>query len=240
MPSLWRCASAVTVGQTSATQVAAKGLRPARRLAPTPNPRSGFSGGTPLAANLFAECLRFSSLSDSNAHAARRAFHHALGASNINRVQVFHLKFGNLAQLRAAERAYFRPVWRCRTFLNAQRLLQQISDRRGARDKSEAAIFIDRQFDGHHLPHLIGRALVVLFAEGHNVDAILADCWANGRRGRGLARLNLEPHDGSNAFCHTSLSIIRQMKASALDDARWPMPRPCRSGNRGYTPPFTI
>src|SRR5579885_837427 len=179
MPSLWRCASAVTVGQTSATQVAAKGLRPARRLAPTPNPRSGFSGGTPLAAHSFAECLRVLSLCDSNAHAAGGARDHVLSAFNIDGVEVFHFEFGNLAQLRAAERAYFRPVWHGRAFLNAQRLLQEISDGRGARDKGKAAIFKDGQFDGDHLPHLIGRALVVLFAEGHNIDAILADRRAN-------------------------------------------------------------
>src|SRR5207253_3114538 len=49
---------------------------------------------------------------------------------------------------------------------------------------------------------LRGRLLVVFLAEGHDVDGVLTQGRADGRRRRGLARVQLDSDDGSDFLCH--------------------------------------
>ena len=85
--------------------------------------------------------------------------------------------------------------------LNAGGPAQQVGRRRSAGDEGEGTVLVHGEVHGNDGAGLAAGALVVFLDEGHDVDAVLTQGRADGRRGRGLARFQLQLDD-----CHYFLS----------------------------------
>src|SRR5271154_579691 len=118
------------------------------------------------------------------AHAAGAAGDRAHGRFQIRRRQVGGLGLGYFLDLLAGDLAHLGGIGRAAPLFNADRLANQHRGGRRLHDEGERAIGIygDDHRDRQALLKFLGQR-VELLAELHDVHALLAQCWANGRRG---------------------------------------------------------
>src|SRR5271165_533830 len=123
-------------------------------------------------------------LADFDAHRARGAGHDLRGRVDVVGVEIRHLRLGDLAHFVHRDLADFLAVGLARTFLHAGRLLDELRCRRRLEHERERAVLEHRDDGRNDVAFVLLRALVVRFAELHDVDAVLAERRADGRRGR--------------------------------------------------------
>src|SRR5450756_82382 len=155
-------------------------------------------------------------LRNGDAHAPGSALNHLDGALQVNRVQVLHLLLGNLADLVPGEITNLGPAWRGGALFRGKRLFDQVHCRRGLNDKGEGPVLKNGNLRRDNHPRLGSGALVVLFAEGHYVHAVLAQGWTDRRRRRCLAGNDLQLHNGLDFLRHQDLLY----KPSAISEQR--------------------
>src|ERR1700741_3259314 len=108
-------------------------------------------------------------------------------------VQILHLLFGDLAQLRRRHLAHETPTGRLCALLDARRLQQEVAGRRRLGHKSERAIGEAGDDYRNRHPRLQAlRRRVELLAKCHDVQAALTQRWTHRGRWIGLARRNLQ------------------------------------------------
>src|SRR5262249_40439764 len=108
-------------------------------------------------------------LPDGDTHRARGALDDALRRLDADGVEILHLQLGDLAKLSLTDLANLRLVWRAGALLDACSLLQEVCGGRRLDDEGKRAVFVDGDDGRHDAAHHSGRALVVLFAEAHDV-----------------------------------------------------------------------
>src|SRR5579884_1354318 len=146
------------------------------------------------------------SVHHTQAHASGRAFNNSFRGLDRIGVEVGHLGFGDLADLRFRDRSGGRPAGRTRPRGDAGSLLEQITRRRGLGDEGERPVVEDSDLDRNNSPGLRRRALVVLLAEPHDVDAMLSQSGPHGRSRIGFARFYLEFDDSFDLARHATAS----------------------------------
>src|SRR6201996_1284815 len=131
---------------------------------------------------------------DLDPHRPRRALDALDRCIHRCRVQIGHLLGGDLAHLLLGHGADLGLVRCARTLGGAGSLLQEHRGRRGLGDEGEGAVHVDRDHDrdGESGHLLVLRAGVELLAELHDVDLRLTERRAHWRRGRRLARFDLQ------------------------------------------------
>jgi hypothetical protein len=107
-------------------------------------------------------------------------------------VEVRKLLLGDRAYLLGGDRAHLRAVRLARALLDPDRLADQHRGRRRLGDERERAILEDGDLDRDRRAHVARRLRVERLDELHDVDAVLAQGRAHGRRGRGLPAGRLE------------------------------------------------
>ena len=120
------------------------------------------------------------SVIDRNAHASCCAFNDFFGFSDVPGVEVGHLRFCNLTDLRARDRGHLSALGEA--LFSSPAAFLSSSRRRRLQDERERAVLVDGDLDRDDVACLRGRP-VVLLAERHDVHAVLAQCRANRRRG---------------------------------------------------------
>src|SRR4029077_684180 len=125
-----------------------------------------------------------SSLRDLHAHRARGAGDDLRGGVDVVRVEIGELLFGDLAQLRLGDRADLHAVGLARALADAQRLANEHGGGRGLGDERERTVLVDGYDDGNDGPGVALRLRVEGLAELHDVDPVLTQRRADGRRGR--------------------------------------------------------
>src|SRR3954468_14002157 len=121
---------------------------------------------------------------------------------DVVRVEVGELALGDLADLRLGDPRHLLAVRLARALLDAGGLLDQDRGRRRLRDERERAVLVDRDHDGDRGAGLILGLRVERLAELHDVDAVLAQGRADGRRRRRLAAGGLELDRGEDLLRH--------------------------------------
>src|SRR3989338_1968809 len=127
---------------------------------------------------------------DVHAHAARGALHHLHGLLHVFSVEVHELDLGDFLYLLKGELAHFVLFRNARTLGKAGGFLYESGHRGHLGDEGESPVFVHREDDGyrHALLQLAG-LFIELFAEVHDVDAVLTERGTYGGRGvRGAGR----------------------------------------------------
>ena len=140
------------------------------------------------------------------------------------------------AQLLACDRTGRAAVGRARALLHAGRFAQQVGRRRRLEHERERAIREDRDLDRDDAAGLRRGPLVVLFHEPHNIDAVAAKRWADGRRWGRFAGRQLELNDSSNFLCHDLLLISLVDSRSQAYSAAQTFPIMGRGGTLPHAP----
>src|SRR3954449_13179444 len=123
---------------------------------------------------------------------------------DVVRVEVGKLALGDLAHLRLRDLRDLVAVRLARALLDAGGLLDEHRGRRRLGDERERAVLVDRDHDGDRGAGLILGLRVERLAELHDVDAVLAQGRADGRRRRRLAAGGLELDRGEDLLRHGS------------------------------------
>src|SRR3954469_703807 len=150
------------------------------------------------------------SVPDGDPHAARSAGDDLLGGVDVIGVEVRHLALGDLANLRPADRGNLRRVRLARALLDAGRLEDQSRGRRSLGDEGERAVLVDGDLDRYDVAALLLRCGVVLLAELHDVDAVLAERGPDRRRRRRGTGLDLQLDESGDLLLrrHVSDSLV--------------------------------
>src|SRR4051794_38536037 len=115
------------------------------------------------------------SVGDGDSHRPRGAGDDLRGRVDVVGVEVLHLALGDLADLGLADRRDLGLVRLARALLDSCGLEDQPGRRRGLGDEREGTVLVDGDLDGDDVATLrLGRG-VVLLAELHDVDAVLAE-----------------------------------------------------------------
>src|SRR5918996_497309 len=152
---------------------------------------------------------------DVHSHRARRPRDHLHRLVDVARVQVRHLRLGDGAELCLREPAHLLPIRLARALLDPERLLDENRGGRRLRDEREGAILEDRDLDRGDAAVLLRRLRVEGLAELHDVDPVLAERGADGRRRVGLTARDLEL-DQCEDFLGHWLACSRARQASPL------------------------
>src|SRR5712691_2680375 len=145
---------------------------------------------------------------DIESHRARRADHPPAGRVEVVGIEVDHLLFGDLSNLRHRDAADRVALARgLRALLDPGRLFEDVGSRRGLGNEGEAAIAIggDHQRDRHAGLEVLGLRVERL-AEFHDVEAALTERRADRRRRVGLAGRHLQLDHSDDFFCHPLFS----------------------------------
>src|SRR5207344_1055043 len=94
---------------------------------------------------------------------------------DVPRVEIRHLRLGDLPHLVARQTADLLAVRLPRALLEPQRLLDQDRGRRRLRDEVEGTVLVDRDLHGRDAAVLLRGLRVERLAELHDVDAVLAE-----------------------------------------------------------------
>src|SRR5690606_36374810 len=143
------------------------------------------------------------------AHRASGTFHHAHGGFHVVRVQVLHLRFGNLTDLIARDRACGHLARSLRAGFQVGVLLQEVRHRRRVHDEGERLVLVVGNHDRSRLTllNILGRGVERL-AELHDVDATLTKRRTNRGRRRSRTRWNLKLELACNLFSHFSSAFV--------------------------------
>ena len=125
-----------------------------------------------------------------------------IAAVEILAVQVGHLLLGDVLDLLRRHRADLVAVRLGRSLGQVRDLLQQHRRRRRLGDEGVAAVGEDRDDDRDDQAFVLRRPRVEVLAEVHDVDAVRTERGPDRRRGRRLARGNLQLHHRLNFFRH--------------------------------------
>ena len=118
-------------------------------------------------------------------------------ASIVVRVEVGHLRLGDLPELRRGQRADLGLVRLRAALVDADGLLDQLRRRRRLGDERERPVLEDRDLDRDDVASLgLGRG-VVLPHEVHDVDAVRTERGTDRRRRGGRASGQLHLDDGA-------------------------------------------
>src|SRR3954453_13290195 len=131
------------------------------------------------------------------------------GLVDVVRVEVLQLALGDLAHLRLGDLRHLVAVRLARSLLDAPRLLDEHRRRRRLRDERERAVLVDGDHDRDRRPGLVLRLGVERLAELHDVDAVLAEGRADGRRRGRLAAGRLQLDLGEDLLRHVFLRMVR-------------------------------
>src|SRR3954452_3970475 len=131
------------------------------------------------------------------------------GLVDVVRVEVLQLALGDLAHLRLGDPRDLVAVRLAGSLLDAGRLLDEHRRRRRLRDERERAVLVDRDHDRDRRPGLVLRLGVERLAELHDVDAVLAEGRADGRRRGRLAAGRLQLDLGEDLLRHVFLRMVR-------------------------------
>jgi hypothetical protein len=131
--------------------------------------------------------------------AAGAAFDHALRRLDVRGVEVAHLRRRDFTQLLLADAADLLALLGPAALVDAGGLAQHVGGRRRLEYEGDLE---DGDLRRDDLPGLRGGLLVVLLAELHDVDRVLTEGGTHRRRGRCLARLQLDAHNGSDFLGH--------------------------------------
>src|SRR3954466_6969220 len=140
------------------------------------------------------------------------------GLVDVVRVEVLELALGDLAHLRLADLRHLVAVRLARALLDAGRLLDEHRRRRRLRDERERAVLVDGDHDRDRGAGLVLRLGVERLAELHDVDAVLAQGRADGRRRGRLAAGRLQLDLGEDLLRHVFLRMVRGGLRSDLLD----------------------
>src|SRR5579875_2448458 len=138
------------------------------------------------------------SVGDRHAHRASRASDDLLGCFDVVRVEVRQLGLRDLPQLLAGKGGDLCAVRRSGAFLNSRRLLDQLGGWRRLGDEGERPVLVDSDLNRYDVAALRLGGRVVLLAELHDVDAVLAERWTDRRRRRRLSGVDLQLDDRSD------------------------------------------
>src|SRR5579862_5106128 len=120
---------------------------------------------------------------DFQTHVACRTHHRPHRRLHARRIQVRHLRLGDLFHLLAAHLSDFIAVRLRRSLHDARRALQQHRRRRSLQNKSERPVAVNRhQHRKNHAVRFLRGLGVELLAEIHDVHAVRAQRRAHGRR----------------------------------------------------------
>ena len=144
----------------------------------------------------------FNSKFDFDAHLTAGASDDLHRGFFVTGVEVRHLGLGNFEKLLFGELADFRLVGLFAAAGDFERLFDHRGRWRLLRDEGEALVFIDGDDDREDVTRLLRRASVELFAERHDVDALLSECRTDGRCGVCLSSGDLEFDGSYDFFCH--------------------------------------
>src|SRR5581483_4221393 len=88
--------------------------------------------------------------------------------------------------------------------------LQQNRRRRCLRNKGETTVVVNRYHhrDNQAVQFFRAGARIELFAELHDIDLRLSECWAYRRRRRSLARSDLQLNLSDYLLCHETSSEL--------------------------------
>src|SRR5207249_10206782 len=155
---------------------------------------------------------------DLDSHAARRPLDHLHCALDRRRVEVRQLGLRDLLHLGPRDLPDFLLVRLARALLDPGLAADEIGGRRALRHERVRAVLEDGHDRGHDRAGERGGALVVLLDELAHVDAVRTQRRADGRRGGGLARLDLHLHDRLDLLRHyfTSFSICRKSSSTGV------------------------
>src|SRR3954451_25369828 len=131
---------------------------------------------------------------------------------DVVRVEVGELALGDLAHLGHRDPRDLLAVRLPGALLDAGGLLDEHRGRRRLRDERERAVPVDRDHDGDRGAGLILGLRVERLAELHDVDAVLAQGRADGRRGWRLAAGGLELDRGEDLLRHGFLRWYALMR----------------------------
>src|SRR5919201_3040498 len=120
---------------------------------------------------------------DLDAHAAGGALDHLHRAFDARRIEVVHLRLGDLLHRRATDLADLLFVRLARALLDARLFADEVRGGRRLRDEGVRAILEDRHHRGHDGAGERRGALVVLLDELTHVDAVRAERGTDRRRG---------------------------------------------------------
>src|SRR5207253_3272449 len=141
-------------------------------------------------------------------HRSGRSLDHLHRRLRLEGVQVLALGVDDLPQLLSRDAPDLLPVRLGRTLLHAGGSLQELHRGRRLEHEREGAVLEDRDERGHDVAGLLSGSLVVGLGELHDVDAVRAQGRAHGRRGCGLAGLQLElEHRANLLLTHTFLYV---------------------------------
>ena len=91
--------------------------------------------------------------------------------------------------------------------LDAAGLLDQHRGRGGLGDEGEGTVLVDGDDHRDDQAGLLAGAIVEFLAESGDVNAVLAERGADGRRGRRLAGGHLQLDQSSNFLCHLGILL---------------------------------
>src|SRR3954452_9548918 len=131
---------------------------------------------------------------------------------DVVRVEVGKLALGDLAHLRLRDPGDLLAVRLAGALLDPGGLLDEHRGRRRLRDERERAVLVDRDHYGDRGAGLILGLRVERLAELHDVDAVLAQGRADGRRGGRLAAGGLELDRGEDLLRHGFLRWYALMR----------------------------
>src|SRR3954452_17756355 len=121
---------------------------------------------------------------------------------DVVRVEIGELALGDLAHLLLRQPRDLLAMRLAGALLDAGGLLDEHRGRRRLRDERERAVLVDRDHNGNRGAGLILGLRVERLAELHDVDAVLAQGGADGRRRRRLAAGGLELDRGEDLLRH--------------------------------------
>src|SRR3954447_2283425 len=146
---------------------------------------------------------------DGDAHGTRGAGDDLRGRVDVVGVEVGHLALGDLPDLRLADRSDLGRVRLARALLDTGRLEDQPSRRRSLGDERERAVLVDGDLDRYDVAALgLGRG-VVLLAELHDVDAVLAQRRPDRRGGGGGTGVDLELDEAGDLLLGGHVRVLR-------------------------------
>ena len=130
-------------------------------------------------------------------------------ASRSVAVQVRHLLLGDVLDLLGRHRAHLVAVGLGRSLGEVGDLLQQHRRRRRLGDEGVAAVRVDRDDDRNDQAVVLRGLRVEVLAEIHDVHAVRTERGPDRRRGRGLARVDLQLHHCLNFFRHNPFRALQ-------------------------------
>src|SRR5271155_2301454 len=150
---------------------------------------------------LSRDCV-FNLTDNFNSHAARGSRNDAERRFFVRRVHVLGLHLDDVQNLFARHFADFVLVRHFRAGGDASRFFQQNGRRRRLGNERERLVLINGDDEGNHESGVVFCRRVKFFAERHDVDAVLTERRADGRRGICLTCGNLQFNVSSNLLCH--------------------------------------